>query len=75
MAETAVESLITTSLPLPLIAKGKVRDLYDAGPILSAEVDAGRLGEEYRDAVLFVATDRISAFDVILENVSWCMPR
>ncbi len=34
---------------IPLVAKGKVRDIYDLG-----------------DALLFVATDRISAFDVIL---------
>ncbi|CEH15444.1 phosphoribosylaminoimidazole-succinocarboxamide synthase [Ceraceosorus bombacis] len=68
MSSGAPASLISTSLPLPLLAKGKVRDLYDAGPVLSSEVDAGRLGEEYRDAILFVATDRISAFDVILEN-------
>jgi hypothetical protein len=38
---------------LPLIARGKVRDLY--------EVDDKTL--------LFIATDRISAYDVIMENV------
>jgi phosphoribosylaminoimidazole-succinocarboxamide synthase len=38
---------------LPKIAEGKVRDLY--------EVDAKTL--------LFVASDRISAYDVIMENV------
>ncbi|KAA8645643.1 phosphoribosylaminoimidazolesuccinocarboxamide synthase [Aspergillus tanneri] len=37
---------------LPLIARGKVRDLY--------EIDAKTL--------LFVASDRISAYDVIMEN-------
>ncbi|SCU86129.1 LADA_0D12486g1_1 [Lachancea dasiensis] len=37
---------------LPLVARGKVRDIY--------EVDAKTL--------LFVATDRISAYDVIMEN-------
>lgn len=48
-------SLTTTDLQgsLPLIARGKVRDLY--------EVDDKTL--------LFVATDRISAYDVIMENV------
>ncbi|KAL4786456.1 hypothetical protein BJX76DRAFT_119365 [Aspergillus varians] len=47
-------SLTTTDLEgiLPLIARGKVRDLY--------EVDDKTL--------LFVATDRISAYDVIMEN-------
>jgi phosphoribosylaminoimidazole-succinocarboxamide synthase len=39
---------------LPLIARGKVRDLY--------EIDDKTL--------LFVASDRISAYDVIMENVS-----
>jgi phosphoribosylaminoimidazole-succinocarboxamide synthase len=42
-------ALLETSLPLPLIRRGKVRDVYD-------------LGESF----LFVATDRISAFDVVL---------
>lgn len=40
---------------LKLVAKGKVRDIYEIP------------GEE--DKLLFVATDRISAFDVIMENV------
>ncbi|KAK7678145.1 Bifunctional purine biosynthetic protein ade1 [Cerrena zonata] len=49
-----LESLHTTELDniLPLVARGKVRDIY--------EVDANTL--------LFVATDRISAYDVIMEN-------
>ncbi|KAJ5198321.1 uncharacterized protein N7498_007438 [Penicillium cinerascens] len=48
------EALATTDLQgaLPLVARGKVRDLY--------EVDDKTL--------LFVATDRISAYDVIMEN-------
>lgn len=48
-------ALTTTDLQgaLPLIARGKVRDLY--------EVDEKTL--------LFVASDRISAYDVIMENV------
>lgn len=42
--------LLESRVPgLPLVARGKVRDIYDAG-----------------DALLFIATDRISAFDVIL---------
>ncbi len=41
----------TTDLPLPVFRRGKVRDVY--------EVDDDRL--------LMVATDRISAFDVVLE--------
>jgi phosphoribosylaminoimidazole-succinocarboxamide synthase len=44
------EALLTTHLgTLPLIARGKVRDLYALG-----------------DDLLFVATDRISAFDHVL---------
>jgi phosphoribosylaminoimidazole-succinocarboxamide synthase len=38
---------------LTLLTSGKVRDLY--------EVDA--------ETLLFVATDRISAYDVIMDNV------
>ncbi|KAI1318272.1 Bifunctional purine biosynthetic protein ade1 [Mortierella claussenii] len=46
-------AVVTTNCPdLELIARGKVRDLY--------RVDASSL--------LFVATDRISAFDVIMQN-------
>jgi hypothetical protein len=50
-----METVMTsTSLEsLPKIAEGKVRDLY--------EVDEKTL--------LFVASDRISAYDVIMENV------
>ncbi|CDK28155.1 unnamed protein product [Kuraishia capsulata CBS 1993] len=47
-------SITSTELDgiLPLLAKGKVRDIYS--------VDA--------ETLLFVATDRISAYDVIMEN-------
>lgn len=50
-----VEALTQTDLKgaLTLLARGKVRDLY--------EIDDKTL--------LFVATDRISAYDVIMENV------
>ena len=36
---------------VPLLARGKVRDIYDLG-----------------DELLFIASDRISAFDVVLPN-------
>jgi phosphoribosylaminoimidazole-succinocarboxamide synthase len=39
-----------SSLPLPLAGRGKVRDVYAAGP----------------DRLLLVATDRVSAFDVVM---------
>ena len=42
-------TLIKSTLDLPLLARGKVRDIYDLG-----------------DRLLIVATDRISAFDVVL---------
>jgi len=44
-----VATLIQSTLDLPLLARGKVRDIYDLG-----------------DRLLIVATDRISAFDVVL---------
>src|SRR3569833_3662893 len=48
----SVESVAisTTALPLPLVRRGKVRDVY--------AVDDDRL--------LVVATDRVSAFDVVM---------
>lgn len=42
-------AVVSTDLPLPLYARGKVRDVYAAG-----------------DALLIIATDRISAFDHVL---------
>lgn len=48
-------ALTTTDLPaLKLLSKGKVRDVYATSS---------------PDHLLFVATDRISAYDVILRNV------
>lgn len=58
MASSKTSSVVSTDLPLKLLAKGKVRDVYDSG--LTEGETAG--------AILFVATDRISAFDVVLEN-------
>ena len=49
-------ALLSTQLSLPGRRQGKVRDLYDL-----------RL-EDGRDALLIVATDRVSAFDVVLEG-------
>jgi phosphoribosylaminoimidazole-succinocarboxamide synthase len=43
-------ALHRSDLPLPLLNKGKVRDVYEAGP----------------DMLLMVASDRVSAFDVVL---------
>jgi phosphoribosylaminoimidazole-succinocarboxamide synthase len=48
----AVETLFETNLSLPLIQKGKVRDIYD--------IDDKRM--------LIVTTDRLSAFDVVFDK-------
>ncbi len=40
------------ALPLPLAHRGKVREVYEAGP----------------DALLMVASDRVSAFDVVMRQ-------
>ncbi len=48
-------ALINSDLPdLTLISRGKVRDIYSTSS---------------PDHLLFVASDRISAYDVILQNV------
>src|SRR5205085_4719659 len=43
-------AISTTALPLPLVRRGKVRDVYAVGD----------------DRLLVVATDRVSAFDVVM---------
>jgi phosphoribosylaminoimidazole-succinocarboxamide synthase len=43
-------TMLASDLPLPRIARGKVRDIYAVG----------------RDRVLLLTTDRISAFDVVM---------
>jgi hypothetical protein len=54
MADEA--ALIDSNLPdLKLLSKGKVRDIYATSS---------------PDHLLFVASDRISAYDVILKNVN-----
>jgi len=50
--------VLETSLPLPLMARGKVRDIYSVDNLL-----------------LFLATDRISAFDCILGSGIPCKGR
>ena len=49
---TTVTPLVASHLPLPLVRRGKVREMY--------EVDGGTL--------LMVASDRVSAFDVVLRE-------
>jgi len=43
------DTIAQTDLPVPLLRRGKVRDVYDLG-----------------DSLLMLATDRVSAFDVVL---------
>ncbi len=45
-------TMLTSDLPLPRIGRGKVRDIYAVG----------------EDRVLLLATDRISAFDVVMNE-------
>ncbi len=52
------EVLLETKLPLPLRARGKVRDIYD-----------------WNGSLLFVASDRISAFDCVLASGIPCKGR
>ncbi len=52
MTETETSVLLESNLPgVELVARGKVRDVYQAG-----------------ENILFIASDRISAFDVVLPN-------
>ena len=66
LGKSSVQAVLETGLPetstLKFVSRGKVRDLYE---IRERE---GEGGEEY---LLFVATDRISAFDVVLNNVRY----
>jgi phosphoribosylaminoimidazole-succinocarboxamide synthase len=45
-----MKALAESALPLPLVRRGKVREVYDAGD----------------DRLLLVASDRVSAFDVVM---------
>ena len=50
------QALLSTDLDLPNKRTGKVRDLYDV------TLESGQ------DALLIIASDRISAFDVVMQN-------
>ena len=57
MVVAAAAVLIDSNIPnLKLISKGKVRDIYATS-------------SQKQQHLLFVASDRISAYDVILKNV------
>jgi phosphoribosylaminoimidazole-succinocarboxamide synthase len=47
---SASDPVLSSSLPLPLLHRGKVRDVYEVGS----------------DALLMIASDRVSAFDVVM---------
>lgn len=49
----ALTTVDLSSYGLPKLASGKVREIFEIDP----------------QTLLFVATDRISAYDVVLENV------
>jgi hypothetical protein len=57
-SSTAITKVDLSQYNIKKIASGKVREIF--------EIDEKTL--------LFVATDRISAYDVILDNVSWYCP-
>ncbi|MBU6413757.1 MAG: phosphoribosylaminoimidazolesuccinocarboxamide synthase [Planctomycetes bacterium] len=62
-APNAPESpLLETSLQLPLLRKGKVRDVYE----IPAGLLTGALPAAAGGALLITASDRISAFDVVM---------
>lgn len=52
MPGTKVATVLETNLPLTLVGRGKVRDVYAVGD----------------DKLLIVTTDRLSAFDVVMPN-------
>ena len=52
MPGSSVGALLETTLPLPLLHRGKVRDVYEVG----------------LDELLMVASDRVSAFDVVMSR-------
>ncbi len=52
MTPLTMDAILRTELPLPLIGRGKVRDIYKIGD----------------DKLLIVTTDRLSAFDVVMPN-------
>lgn len=54
-----MQTVITTDLALPNRRRGKVRDVYDLPPGWGGELDSP-------PAILIIATDRLSAFDVVL---------
>lgn len=53
---TPQDALMSTDLPLPNKRQGKVRDVYDCTL------------KDGTEAILLVATDRLSAFDVVMPN-------
>ena len=52
LAKSKDETVQQTNLPLPLIGRGKVRDIYAIG----------------QDRLLIITSDRLSAFDVVLPD-------
>jgi phosphoribosylaminoimidazole-succinocarboxamide synthase len=61
---TLTTVLLTEVEGWELVARGKVRDLYRAGAVSANDAGLPRGDEQ----LMFVATDRISAFDCVLPN-------
>ncbi len=56
VSSSDIKTVQETNLPLPLLGRGKVRDIYAVGD----------------DKLLIVTSDRLSAFDVVLPNpIPW----
>ena len=67
--ETSGGAVLTTDLALPGRRQGKVRDVYDLPRAMHRIEDFGSGLEgatPFRDGLLVVASDRISAFDVVM---------
>ena len=58
MASVVTYTTLPTNDALKFVSRGKVRDVY------------GIRAEDGEECLLFVASDRISAYDVIMKNVS-----
>jgi phosphoribosylaminoimidazole-succinocarboxamide synthase len=66
VADSSAEAVFRTALSLPDRREGKVRDVYRI-PGRSAEAVAADLAQRTRpDRLLIVASDRVSAFDVVM---------
>jgi phosphoribosylaminoimidazole-succinocarboxamide synthase len=59
-------ALVESHLPLPHARRGKVRDVYDLPQALLNPASTSSLTRTPQELLLIVASDRISAFDVVM---------